>query len=105
MVKYEIIREEMKNTSEKRFEAARKLSGIAFKLYCYFETFPEGTTTYIQKEFAEKAHLDARTVATAFKELLDRGYLKCYSSSIYFFYPECKNFIFVTKKVNYDEAP
>ncbi len=87
MVKYEIIREGPENTTEKRFEAARKLSGVAFKLYCYFETFPMGATTYIQKDFAEKAYLDARTVSTAFKELLEKGYLKCYSSSIYFFLP------------------
>ena len=87
MVKYEFIREGPENTTEKRFEAARELSGVAFNRYCYFEAFPMGATPYIQKDFAEKAYLDARTVSAAFKELFEKGYLKCYSSSIYFFLP------------------
>lgn len=87
MVKYEIIRENSENNAEKRFSAARKLSGVAFKLYCYFETFPIGATTYIQKDFAEQAYLDTRTVSGAFKELFEKGYLKCYSPSFYFFMP------------------
>lgn len=92
MVKYEIIREEFLNTPENRFKVAKELSGAALKLYCYFETFPVGTTTYIQKDFVNEIGLDARTVSAAFNELFKNGYLKQYPPSVYFFCPECKNF-------------
>lgn len=39
MIKYENIKER-DPTIEDRLAAATNLSGVGFKLYCYFESFP-----------------------------------------------------------------
>lgn len=91
MVKYEIIKER-EPTIEDRLAAAACLSGAAFKLYCYFEAFPWGASTYIQKDFANQMNLDTRTASSAFSELIKEGYLKAFSDSTYFFNEKCKKF-------------
>lgn len=91
MVKYEIIKEQ-DPTVEDRLAAAANLSGAGFKLYCYFESFPWGASTYIQKDFTKLIGLDARTANSAFTELVEKGYLKVYSDSTYFFNENCRKF-------------
>ena len=87
MVKYEIIKER-EPTIEDRLAAAANLSGAAFKLYCYFESFPWGASTYLQKDFISKMEVTYHTAVSAFEELIKKGYLSPYSDITYFFVPE-----------------
>ena len=89
MIKYEIIKER-NPTIEDRLAAAANLSGAGFKLYCYFESFPWGASTYIQKDFMTKINIIYRTATAAFEELIKFNYLSPYSDSTYFYAPEQK---------------
>lgn len=88
MVKYEIIIQEKYSKEEAisyRLSAAKLLSGTGFKLFCYLESFPWGTTRYNRKTFTDLMKIAPKTADFAFEELVEIGFLQKQNEVAYIF--------------------
>lgn len=87
MVKYEIIvkkKYEKEEATSYRLSAAKILSGTGFKLFCYLESFPWGSTCYNRKTFTDLMKIAPKTADFAFEELIEKGFLQKQEASYIF---------------------
>ena len=62
-------------TPEEIFAAARQLTGAAFKLFIYFDSFTELHFIYERAEVSKVLGLERHTLNRAFDDLCDTKYL------------------------------
>ncbi len=80
-------------TPEEIFAAARQLTGAAFKLFIYFDSFTESHFVYERTPTEKILNLNLTTLNRAFKDLCDTNYLVCKNKNFYTF---CTNPVQIT---------
>lgn len=73
-------------SAEERLAAARKLTGAAFKLFIYFDSFVEPKFIYERVDAGKILNLDRTTLNRAFEDLCNEKYLISKGNKIYDFY-------------------
>lgn len=68
-------------------EACRELNGVALKLYIYLTAFePDTDINFFPKNFCDTVNVSMASEKNAFKELLEKNFLKQVSTEYYIFY-------------------
>lgn len=66
--------------------AARDLTGVAFKLYCYLASFENGySLDYSPQDLADKYGISINSARDAVRILIDKGYLAEIDNNEYLF--------------------
>ncbi len=73
-------------SAEERLAAARRLTGAAFKLFIYFDSFIEPKFIYERAKTEKILATDRNTLNRAFENLCENGYLANQGNKIYIFF-------------------